>query len=154
MINRHILLRLTVFVSLVILPPGMNLAIGQNAQDLKPRVPPSQLEEAKALHNPFAITKEFVKNGRSLYEGKAFCSACHGIDGTGRKMVREGSLKLGPSPTNFSDAAWQAARSDGELFWILKHGSHGTDMVKYLPLYLDEEEAWQIVVYIRSLGKT
>jgi hypothetical protein len=33
-----------------------------------------------------------------------------------------------PLPTNFADGAWQAARSEGELFWILKHGSYGTDM--------------------------
>ena len=122
--------------------------------DLKSLVPPEELEQIKAVVRPFPLTQDFVTKGKALYEGRAFCSACHGIDGTGKQMNVRSPLQSGPSPTNFGDAAWQAARSDGELFWILKHGSHGTDMAAYLPLYLSEEEAWQIVTYIRSFGKS
>jgi mono/diheme cytochrome c family protein len=53
-----------------------------------------------------------------------------------------------------ADAAWQAARTDGEIFWTLKHGSHGTDMAPYMPLYLTEEQVWKIVTYIRMFGET
>ena len=121
---------------------------------LESRVPAEELEQVKAIKLPFPLTKDFVAKGKALYEGKAFCSACHGLDGTGRQMNVRSPLHAGPSPTNFGDAAWQAARSNGELFWILKHGSHGTDMTSYLPLFLTEEEAWQIVTYIRSFGKS
>ena len=145
---RH-LLPIIVFLSL-----GVGTGFSEQGVDLQPRVPPDQLAKAKALRNPHSVTPEFVANGKALYEGKAFCSACHGLDGTGQPKDVSSSLSGAPSPRSFGDAAWQAARTDGELFWILKHGSHGTDMASYLPLYLTEEEAWQIVTYIRSFGKS
>jgi mono/diheme cytochrome c family protein len=133
---------------------GAGTGFSEQGVDLKPRVPPDQLSKAQSLHNPHSVTKDFVARGKALYEGKAFCSACHGVDGTGKQQDVRTPLVGSPSTRNFGDAAWQAARTDGELFWILKHGSHGTDMAPYLPLYLTEEEAWQIVTYIRSFGKS
>lgn len=128
--------------------------LSANGGDLKPRVPPDQLAKAKAVKNPHNVTPEFVANGKALYEGKAYCSACHGLDGTGKQQDVSTPIHGTPSPRNFGDGSWQASRTDGELFWILRHGSHGTDMAPYLPLYLTEEEAWQIVTYIRSFGKS
>ena len=133
---------------------GVGPGFSGQGVDLQPRVPRDQLEMAKSLHNPHSVTPDFVANGKALYQGKAFCSACHGVDGTGTQQDVSTPHVGTPSPRNFGDAAWQAARTDGELFWIMKHGSHGTDMTPYLPLYLTEEEAWQIVTYIRSFGKS
>ncbi len=48
---------------------------------------------------------------------------------------------------------WQAARTDGEMLWILKNGSPGTAMVSFVPLTLTEEEAWHVILYARSFGK-
>jgi mono/diheme cytochrome c family protein len=56
-------------------------------------------------------------------------------------------------PRDFTDQDWQAARTDGELFWILKNGSKGTAMAKFIPLVLTEEEAWQVLLYVRSFGQ-
>ena len=120
--------------------------------DLKPRVPPERLEEAKSFQNPFTSSPEIVAKGKKLYEGKALCSACHGLEGAGGTSGGRITPAGAQPPTNFADAAWQAARTDGEIFWILKHGSHGTDMAPYMPLYLSEEEAWEIVTYIRRFG--
>ena len=126
------------------------LAWGGNASDLKPRVPPERLQEAQSFQNPFKSSEDIEAKGKKLYEGKAYCSACHGLEGAGGAT---GSRISGtPPPTHFADAAWQAARTDGEIFWILKHGSHGTDMAPYLPLYLTEDQVWQIVTYIRAFG--
>ena len=119
--------------------------------DLNARVPQEQLEEAKSLHNPFTPSADIVAKGKKLYESKAYCSACHGLEGAGgtsEVLTPHG----GQSPTNFADAAWQAARTDGEIFWVLKHGSHGTDMAPYMPLYLSEDQVWHIVTYIRMFG--
>ena len=41
----------------------------------------------------------------------------------------------------------------GELFWILKNGSKGTAMASFIPLVLTEEEAWQVLRYVRSFGQ-
>lgn len=118
--------------------------------ELKSRVPQDQLEKAQSHKNPFTVTKDFINQGRILYEGRAFCSACHGRDGQGLSVGPDYDTSSQPLPTNFTDGAWQTARSDGEIFWILKNGSHGTDMASFLPQYVSEKEAWQLVAYLRS----
>ncbi len=130
------------------------LAGGGDVGDLTPRVPPDRLEEAKTYINPYTPDKAFVDGGRKLYEGRAMCVMCHGQEGTGRTILGDSTAKGFPTPTKFADGAWQAARTDGEIFWILIHGSHGTDMAPFLPGFLEAKEVWQIVAYIRTLGKT
>jgi mono/diheme cytochrome c family protein len=118
-----------------------------DAQVLRPRVPSDQIEAVRSVRNPLEPTPELIGKGKALFEGKAFCKACHGADGKG--LPKDLELK-GPLPRNFTDARWQAARTDGELFWILKNGSPGTDMAPFVPLVLTEEEAWQVLLYVRS----
>jgi mono/diheme cytochrome c family protein len=120
-----------------------------DAQVLRPRVPPDQIESARSVKNPLQPSSESLEKGRALFEGKAFCKACHGSDGKG--LPKDLELK-GPLPRNFTDKKWQAVRTDGELFWILKNGSPGTDMAPFVPLVLTEEEAWQVLLYVRSFN--
>ena len=117
---------------------------------LKPRVPVDQLTEARSWENPFPATPKHIQQGKAIFHGKAFCVTCHGRDGKGIGKIPGLRGKL---PRNFTDAAWQAARTDGELFWILKHGSPGTDMASFVPLVLTEDEAWHVLLYVRSFGK-
>jgi mono/diheme cytochrome c family protein len=120
---------------------------------LRPRVPREQIEAARAVTNPLPDSQEITAKGKALYEGKAFCKTCHGPDGKGLGAdIAPGTLK-GPLPRNFTDKKWQAARTDGELFWVLKHGSQGTAMAPFIPLVLTEEEAWQVLRYVRSFGQ-
>lgn len=143
-----------IWIGLVVFTLTSALVWAGNPGDLKPRVPPERLEEAKSFQNPFTPSADIIAKGKKLYEGKAYCSACHGLEGAGGKSGGRITPPGGQPPTNFADAAWQAARTDGEIFWILKHGSHGTDMAPYMPLYLSEEEVWEIVTYIRMFGET
>ena len=120
---------------------------------LRPRVSSDQIEAARAVMNPLPASEEMIAKGKALFEGKAFCKTCHGADGKGLGGdIVPGSLK-GPLPRNFTDKKWQAARTDGELFWILKNGSNGTAMAPFIPLVLTEEEAWQVLRYVRSFGQ-
>ena len=104
------------------------------------------------MTNPLQTTPEVLGKGKALFEGKAFCRACHGADGKGLGTDLDYSTFKGPLPRNFTDRMWQQARTDGELFWILKNGSPGTDMAPFIPLVLTEEEAWQVLTYVRSFG--
>jgi mono/diheme cytochrome c family protein len=132
----------------------VTLSWGAGQEILRPRVPPDQIEAARAVTNPLPASDEMIAKGKVLFEGKAFCKACHGVDGKGLvgAGIEPGSLK-GPLPRNFTDKRWQAARTDGELFWILKNGSKGTAMAPFIPLVLTEEEAWQVLRYVRSFGQ-
>ncbi|MDH5639739.1 MAG: c-type cytochrome [Nitrospira sp.] len=126
--------------------------VGADEAVLKPRVPIDQIEEVRTWTNPFSATADTIKKGRALFHGKAFCVTCHGKDGKGLGSdIEPGTLK-GPLPRNFTDKEWQAARTDGELFWILKNGSKGTAMVPFIPLILTEDEAWQVLRYVRSFA--
>ena len=119
---------------------------------LRARVPEKALAAARSLKNPLPPTPAMIAKGRALYHGKGFCVACHGIEGRGLADV-DATLLKGVLPTDFTNARWQAARTDGELRWILQNGSVGTAMASFVPSVLTEEEAWQVIHYIRSLGR-
>lgn len=125
---------------------------GADEAVLRSRVPIDQIEEAKTWTNPLPATEETIERGKRLFHGKAFCVTCHGRDGKGLGGDIEPGTLRGPLPRNFTDKEWQAARSDGELFWILKNGSKGTAMAPFVPLILTEEEAWQVLRYVRSFA--
>jgi hypothetical protein len=128
---------------------GWELGHAADQDVLQPRVPPGQIEQARTWMNPFAPTPENIEKGRRIFHGKAFCVTCHGPDGTGLGNIPGLRGKL---PRNFTDKVWQAARTDGELFWILQNGSPGTDMASFIPLVLTEEEAWYVILYVRLFG--
>jgi mono/diheme cytochrome c family protein len=139
-----------VFVVAGLLPAWPNPTLGSDAEVLRPRVPADVIDEARRWANPLQATEENVEKGKAIFLGKAFCATCHGRDGRGLGDIQGLRGKL---PRNFTDQAWQAARTDGELFWILKNGSPGTDMAPFIPLVLTEDEAWQVLLFVRSLGK-
>ena len=130
--------------------PLSHVILAADPKVLKPRVPPNQIEEARSWENPFSPSPENIDAGKKLFHGKGFCVTCHGRDGKGLGNIPGLRGKL---PRNFTDKKWQATRTDGELFWILKNGSPGTDMAPFIPLVLTEEEAWNVVLYVRSFGQ-
>ncbi|MGQ0555761.1 MAG: c-type cytochrome [Nitrospiraceae bacterium] len=143
---------LTLFIATALAPWSVAV-YGADETILKPRVPIDQLEEARTWTNPLPATPEILEKGKKLFEGKAFCVTCHGRDGKGLGGdIEPGTLK-GPLPRDFTNQEWQAARTDGELLWILKNGSKGTAMAKFIPLVLTEEEACQVLLYVRSFGQ-
>lgn len=122
---------------------------------LKPRVPAGQLDEAKKLATPLfkeakSAPANIVEEGKALYEGKGTCFNCHGKSGKGDGMA---GAMLDPGPRDFTNCAFQKTRTDGELFWAVKHGIQGTGMVSLSPAVVSEEEAWKIIAYVRSFCK-
>ncbi|HEU4504691.1 MAG TPA: cytochrome c [Nitrospira sp.] len=122
---------------------------------LKPRVPAAQLDEAKKLTTPLfkeakSAPAKVVEEGKALYEGKGTCFNCHGKSGKGDGMA---GAMLDPGPRDFTNCAFQKARTDGELLWTVKNGIQGTGMVSLSPAAVSEEEAWKIIAYVRSFCK-
>jgi mono/diheme cytochrome c family protein len=125
--------------------------IAAERDPIQPRVPKDQMEAAKAMTNPFAMTPENVAIGEGLFRGKGTCFVCHGEKGMG-----DGPAAVGfdPSPRNFANPAFHKARTDGEFMWVLKNGSPGTAMIPLVGSVINEDEAWMIILYERSLANT
>lgn len=95
-------------LSLVLIDLTSTLALGGSPGDLKPRVPPERFHEAQSFQNPFRASEDIAAKGKKLYEGKAYCSACHGLEGVGGAT---GSRIPGtPPPTHFADGAGRQNR--------------------------------------------
>jgi len=74
----------------------------------------------------------------------AHCAVCHRAPGVPKGDIAQG---LYPQPPDLAVTA--GAYSDGELFWILKHGIKMTGM----PAWADhsDEELWATVTFLRKL---
>ena len=129
---------------------------GSNATErdpLQPRVPLKLLEDVRTLENPIAPTPQNIRVGKELYDGFALCSQCHGFGGKGDGAVAI-NRGLDPSPRDFTNPEFHAARTDGELFWVVNNGSPGTAMPKMTgPGMINEEQAWYVINYIRTFSQ-
>ncbi|MHB8482983.1 MAG: c-type cytochrome [Nitrospiria bacterium] len=138
---------LGLFFSLTILPV---LSSGAERDPLLPRVSKDLLPKVKEMKNPVPATPENIAKGKKIFEGKGTCYVCHGKEGKGDGAA---ALGLEPSPRNFTNPAFHAARTDGELFWVIKNGSPGTAMIPMVGSTIDEEEAWHVLLYERTFNK-
>jgi mono/diheme cytochrome c family protein len=91
---------------------------------------------APSRRNPYDGDPQAVRAGRKLYERN--CSACHGKSAEG----------MGRAPALRSKAI-QGAPS-AALFQILTHGVMRRGMPSWA--HLPEQQRWQIITYLKSLG--
>ncbi|WHZ23811.1 MAG: hypothetical protein OJF47_002923 [Nitrospira sp.] len=113
---------------------------------MQPRVPEDKLTEARAMRSPLPDSADVLEMGKALYHGKGTCVTCHGATGRGDGPA---ALGLDPSPRNFHHHGFWRHRTEGEIFWVIKHGSPGTGMVGFGGM-LTDEEIWSIMEYERS----
>ena len=97
--------------------------------------------------SPLEANRRNLRAGRELYEdlSNPSCTVCHGEQGDGRGQL---AGQFDPRPRNFACAATVEGIPDGQLFWIIQNGSPGTAMPSFG--YLNDEEIWQLVIYLRS----
>jgi mono/diheme cytochrome c family protein len=110
-------------------------------------VPP----EIAAARNPVAL--DAAKQAYYSKQFKANCARCHGARGDGGGD--EAAAQPVP-PTNLTDAAYMATRSDGQLYWqILMGGEPRCQMPAYGPgsdKSWNEEKIWGMVAFVRTLA--
>ena len=107
----------------------------------KPLVVP---ESEKQKKNPVPKVPDALASGKILFESQ--CGMCHGVKGDGKGDLAV--QKKWPMP-DFTDPAWQAKRTDGELFYIMSTGHGEMPAEKRLP----DQSKWEIVLHIRSLSR-
>ena len=90
-----------------------------------------------------------MEQGRALYEGKGGCFNCHGKGGMGDGPA---AAALNPSPRNFHHRGFWRHRTEGEIFWVIKHGSPGTAMIGF-GSQLSDEEIWTVIRYLGTFGE-
>lgn len=134
--------------------PGVHHhSLGRAGQGICPqeRFTPQAPEDISRLKNPLQPTQNNLDAGESLFHRDVqptACKICHGDSGNGMGMMAQG---LNPPPRNFTCKETMQTISDGQLYWIIKNGSPGTGMPAYRDL--SETKVWQIVHYLRKLGK-
>ena len=87
--------------------------------------------------NPVGGQADAIAAGGRLFEDH--CAKCHGADALGRRN----------KPNLRTDEVQNAA--DGEIFWLLRNGSLRRGMPSWSAL--PEPSRWQIIAYVKSLGK-
>jgi mono/diheme cytochrome c family protein len=100
--------------------------------------------EADKLMNPVKGNAAASDAGKRLYV--QFCVVCHGDKGKGDGIA---GISLNPKPANHAGQKVQA-QTDGAIFWKVTTGR--PPMASYKGS-LTETQRWQLVNYIRELGK-
>ncbi len=123
-------------------------AVAAERHMMTPRVHADQLEAVRALHSPLPDSPDIIEKGKALYEGKGTCVNCHGAGGRGDGVAAMG---LDPSPRDFHHHGFWRHRTEGEIFWVIKHGIAGTAMIPF-GSQLSDEEIWTVMQYERSFA--
>ena len=96
------------------------------------------------LSNPFNGDADARTAGQAIYD--MACAVCHGADGTG-------GPQFNPAASDFTID--QSVWTDGYLFWRVRSGPEGGPSGSIMPAYSgsqSEDQSWQVITYIRSLG--
>ncbi len=91
---------------------------------------------AASLENPYQGQASAAQAGGTLYA--AYCAACHGRSAEGTGNIP--ALAHGPVQTV----------PDGEVFWFITKGSRSGAMPSWASL--PEQQRWQLVTYLKTLG--
>ncbi len=145
--KRSDLLKLLTVTTLAFLYIGVRPAHGGGEDPLVPRVPEEKLASAKLMKNPVVADAKSIAAGREIYYGKGLCVNCHGESGKGDGP---GGASFDPGPRNFTNTAWQAVRTDGELFTAITDGTQ-YGMIAFGD-NLTAKEKWEVINFIRTFG--
>lgn len=140
--------RNNVFAAVIIIFSGASLA-GFSSEITPDHHVPQDPWTAPAwtdtLKSPFHEEPLTLAQGEELFT--LYCASCHGDGGYGDGAA---GGALGQKPANFHDTLVKA-QSDGALFWKMSTGRG--NMPPFKDVFTDEQR-WQLVAYIRHLGKT
>jgi mono/diheme cytochrome c family protein len=135
-------------LALVVSLGGINMAATEEPGTLETSVAGWTVERSVAARapqgsNPFADDPEAIDAGLAHY--RATCVHCHGAP---QVEASEFAAGLNPPAPELSLVAKEW--TDGELFWIAKHGLRMTGMPAFGNTHSDED-LWKVAAFVRKL---
>ncbi|MFY9673336.1 MAG: c-type cytochrome [Terriglobales bacterium] len=134
-------LRPLILIALLVLAGAVGAQETQSPTKPEYKIPPADAQKA----NPVKPTAESVARGKKVYA--IDCALCHGENGDGKGDMAS-DIKNIPDLTN-PDV--QKNATDGAWYYIIRHGKG--DMPAEDAGRAKDEEVWNIVNYLRTLGK-
>lgn len=101
------------------------------------------------LINPVPPNADSVTAGGELYQRN--CVPCHGLTGRGDGPV---GLTLNPPPANLTIHTVPGVHPDGQLYLWISDGFPGASAMPAFRTVLADEDRWNLVNYLRTLGTT
>lgn len=99
--------------------------------------------------DPIANDQAAADAGKQIFATN--CSLCHGANAKGDGPA---AASFDPKPTDLAD--FQSKFSDGYLFWRISEGGEISPFNSQMPAWkglLSEDQMWQVISYLRTLGK-
>ncbi len=90
-------------------------------------------------------SKEARSRGAVLFA--QHCTLCHGVRGDGHGIR---SQALSTRPRDFTNPTWRSETSPRHVYFAIREGVRDTAMPAWKSL--DEDETWDLVAYVLSLG--
>lgn len=100
------------------------------------------------LVSPISAETESLERGAEVYT--SFCAVCHGDGGMG-----DGPANVTLNPPAAPVAQSSRMMSDAYFFWRVSEGGQGDPVTSAMPAWkasLDEQQIWDVINYMRSLG--
>jgi mono/diheme cytochrome c family protein len=140
---------ITLIVPLIVLATGAidvgaDVKPGLVERTIAPWAADQSVEKrASQEKNPYTGDAATIAAGLDHYHVN--CVMCHGAPGVEPADLAKG---LNPHAPSLNKGVFDM--SDGELFWVIKHGLRMTPMPAFGPTQSDEE-IWKIVAFVRHL---
>ena len=101
-------------------------------------------ESSKKLKSLVPSDNENLAAGKTLYA--KHCKSCHGASGKGDGPK---AAQLEKECGDFTSAEFKSM-TDGEIYWMT---TEGKDPMPTYEKKMTDEERWQVVQYVRTLGE-
>jgi mono/diheme cytochrome c family protein len=126
-------------------PQEMPLMPPDGVVPIQGRINDGTRENANNLVSPVAADSTSLRRGKNAFF--TYCTPCHGLSGEGNGTVAK-SLPI--PPVNLTDALLQSQRSNGSIYYTIRHGNVIMPGYAYA---LTPERAWDLVNYVRTLKR-
>lgn len=132
-----------IFTACVLITGVISMTSFLQHQEMKHWEAPKSADSQK---NPFMGNIAATLKGKTLFEKQ--CVMCHGSKGKGNGSA---AVDFKPQPSDLT-AKMTQSHTDGALYWKIMHGNSPMPSFKEAHK-TNHNQCWQLINYIRELGK-